>query len=399
MEDEEISLPQVPSSIDVDVTSSNYMLTSSSSSKKKKEKKQKKEKKKRKHSKGDDGSSSLINGSSSSSKKKKMMKAEEEKKSPPAPEEQGGTSTAAASTTNSQELSPPSALQIKEIASQKLQQSTTAAAATTNGSIFSLIAASSSSSSSTLKKHTKSKSPYQIKTIIGTVALLPISLPNVPACIKNLLQSLLLMYDSNMGGVLLSLDDQDVQLLPIDYDYNVVGHDDKKKKGGQSSRNYNYSGGSPIGLIGGRIVNDLPYIHYKFKVRALLFCPQLNMKLNGTVVECTPTYITLTTHHILSTKISSETLGNAGYYYNSSTMEWVCERTSNSGARGGGEGGGGAGIKTAAEDDKDDDDDVLLLPSTSIYLNDTVEFIVERIHECGGYIMLDGKCPSVSTLG
>lgn len=38
-------------------------------------------------------------------------------------------------------------------------------------------------------------------------------------------------------------------------------------------------------------------------------------------------------------------------------------------------------------------------PSTSIYLDDTVEFIVEKIHECDGNVMLDGTMPLVSTLG
>lgn len=37
-------------------------------------------------------------------------------------------------------------------------------------------------------------------------------------------------------------------------------------------------------------------------------------------------------------------------------------------------------------------------PSTTIYLDDTVEFVVEKIHECGGNVMLDGTMPLVSTL-
>ena len=37
-------------------------------------------------------------------------------------------------------------------------------------------------------------------------------------------------------------------------------------------------------------------------------------------------------------------------------------------------------------------------PSTTIYLDDTVEFIVEKIHECGGNVMLDGTMPLVSSL-
>lgn len=270
---------------------------------------------------------------------------------------------------------PPSATEIEKISSQKQQHQTPTM---NNGSIFSLIATSTKSSSSSStpnnSKHNNNKqSPYQIKTILGTVALLPTSLPNVTNHITNLLQTLLLMYDSNMGGVLLSLEN-DVTLLPVDY------------KAGSSSRDNN----SGL-LIGGRIVDDLPYIHYKFSVDVLLFCPILGMKLSGKVVECTPTYITLTTHHILSTKISSETLHSEGYYYNGMTMEWVRERVVTA------TGSAIAALKNDEEEEDEDDD--RLGPSTSIYLDDNVEFIIERIHECGGYISLDGTRPSVSTLG
>ena len=247
-----------------------------------------------------------------------------------------------------QKLSIPSAAEILRIASQK---SPTTQATSGPGSIFSLIATSSSSNSSQHKK-----SPYQIKTILGTVALLPSSLPDVSRHIHSLLHSLLLMYDASMGGVLLSLE-EGVRLLPVDY----------KISDGERG-NIGRSGGGGGGLVGGTIVDDLPYIHYRFQVKGLLFCPVVGMKLKGQVVECTPTFITLTTHHILSTKISTEKLHEQGFYYNHTTLEWTRS----------------AGGET---------------PSTSIYLDDIVEFVVERIHECGGYISLDGIQPSVSTLG
>jgi hypothetical protein len=99
-------------------------------------------------------------------------------------------------------------------------------------------------------------SPYQIKTLIGAVALLPTSLANVPKRIRTLLHSLLLMHDSNMKGVLLSLED-DVKLLPL-------------SDGGVGVK----------GLIGGRIIDDLPYIHYRFQVNGLVFCPSIGMKVS-----------------------------------------------------------------------------------------------------------------------
>jgi len=318
---------------------------------------EKKKKKKRKHSStgGDDTASSLVTDSlvSSGSKKKKKKKDKKRKSKdnrasndwqPPAglpPEEHQ----------EQQQLSPPSTDEILKLASQKLSQHQQQ---TSSGSIFSLIAKPTTTANNSKLK----KSPYQVKTILGTVALLPTSLPNVPQCIKSLLQTLLLMYDSNMGGVLLSLED-DIKLLPIDYKAP------SSSRGGSSSNNNRNSSG----LIGGRIVDDLPYIHYKFQINGLLFCPTLNMKLTGQVIECTQTYITLTTHHILSTKISTEKLQEVGFYYNETSFEW--ERKN----------------------------DTLGGPLTTIYLDDRVDFIVERIHECGGYISLDGMRPEVSTLG
>lgn len=60
------------------------------------------------------------------------------------------------------------------------------------------------------------------------------------------------------------------------------------------------------------------------------------------------------------------------------SMEWTRERD--------------RGDTVNGEEDADN-----LGPSTSIYLDDIVEFVIERIHECGGYISLDGTRPSVST--
>jgi len=323
-----------------------------------KDKEKKSKKKKRKHSStgGDDTASSLVTDSlvSSGSKKKKKKKDKKRKSKdnrssndwqPPAglPPEVDNSQQHQ----EQQQLSPPSTEEILKLASQKLSQHQQQ----TSGSIFSLIAKPTTANNSNNSK--LKKSPYQVKTILGTVALLPTSLPDVPKCIKSLLQTLLLMYDSNMGGVLLSLDD-DIKLLPIDY---------KAPSSRGSSTNNN------SGLIGGRIVDDLPYIHYKFQINGLLFCPSLNMKLTGQVIECTQTYITLTTHHILSTKISTEKLQDVGFYYNETSFEWEKRN------------------------------DTLGGPLTTIYLDDRVDFIVERIHECGGYISLDGMRPEVSTLG
>lgn len=330
-----------------------------SSENKKKSKKDKKKKRKHDEVEALSSPSPAINGTkngiSSTGKKKKKDKKKQKKesngdsvsKSSPSPEQDQQPTP-----TKSQELSPPPAAAIQKLSSQKRPSAT---ATSGPGSIFSLVATSSASN--------KKKSPYQIKTIQGSVALLPSSVQDVSQTIRSLLHSLLLMYDANMGGVLLSVEEEGIKLLPID-DGN----------GGRSRSS---------GLIGGRIVDDLPYVHYRFQVKGLLFCPVVGVKLKGQVVECTPTFITLTTNHILSTKISTERLHEVGFFYNSATSEWTRERdAANVGVAGGEEGDNG-----------------VLGPSTSIYLDDSVEFVVGRIHECGGYIFLDGTQPSVSALG
>lgn len=109
----------------------------------------------------------------------------------------------------------------------------------------------------TSTKQNENNSPYQIKTIVGSAALLPTSLSSVSDKIRALLHTLLLRYDANLGGVLLSLQN-DAKLLPLDQ--NGVGD-----RGG---------------LIGGRIIDDLPYIHYRFQVRGLVFCPRVGMKVS-----------------------------------------------------------------------------------------------------------------------
>lgn len=266
--------------------------------------------------------------------------------------------------------------QESSIGLQSTLQQTVSATSTTNtvptispgqALIFSSIISPTTTTTTTAINSTSvlKKSPYQIKTILGSVALLPTSLTDVPKCIQSLLNSLLLMYNAKMGGVLLSLEDA-VKVLPI--------HHKSLSAGGKNV----------VGLIGGRIVDDLPYIHYHFQARGLLFCPKIGMKLTGQVVECTSTYITLTTHHILSTKIWTEKLHEQGFFYNEISMEWSRERDT-------------ATISKSVGDNDNDAD--ILGPSTSIYLDDIVEFVVDRILECGGYITLGGACPSVSTMG
>lgn len=118
-----------------------------------------------------------------------------------------------------------------------------------SGKLLSILATQSNESNNT---------PYQIKTIVGSVALLPTSLSSVSDKVRSLLHTLLLRYDSNLGGVLLSLEN-DVKILPLE----------------TGTR-----GTTTKGLVGGRIIDDLPYVHYRFQVHGLVFCPKVGMKVS-----------------------------------------------------------------------------------------------------------------------
>ncbi|KAL3808130.1 hypothetical protein ACHAXA_004984 [Cyclostephanos tholiformis] len=352
-----VSLPQKQRQTEIMDRDKEPTEEPSSSSEKKKQKKEKK----RKHRDDVVSTSPMVNGTKNGSgrgknkAKKEGRREKDENVKGSAVDENGPTSVRGQQSAKiSQALSPSKESQTTRAKATTTTTATTTAAATSADKpefVFSsLVAKSLSSDTSKLKR-----SPYRIKTMQGSVALLPSSLPDVPTCIKSRLKSLLLMYDANMGGVLLSLEEA-------------------TDRGNNVSTTSRYTGG----LIGGRIVDDLPYIHYRFQAKGLIFCPIVGMKLKGQVVECTPTFVTLTTHHIISTKISTERLHQQGFFFNSVSMEWTRERE----------------ISDAMNGEEDANN---LGPSTSIYLDDIVEFFVERIHECGGYISLDGTRPSVST--
>ena len=360
-------------------------------------KKKSKKDKKRKHSRDED--SLLLNGSKNGhgSDKKRSKKNKDRREddeidtniSSTANTPNGGRQQKQSIASSKQtSLSPP----IESEMTRPRSTATAASTSTVRPMIASLVSTSTAHAAAAATISSKQqllllkKSPYKLKTIQGTVALLPSSLPDVSTIIKSRLNALLLMYDSNMGGVLLSLE-EDVRLLPIDY------LSPSPNNRGDNSNNNSM-------LLGGRIINDLPYIHYRFEVNGLVFCPTVGMKMKGQVVECTPTFITLTTHHILSTKISTEKLHEQGFFYNSVSMEWMRER------RGGGGGETTTSLATRSSSSSIEGGGTVdhlennlgrQSPSTSIYLDDIVEFVVDRIHECGGYISLDGTRPSVST--
>jgi len=181
-----------------------------------------------------------------------------------------------------------------------------------------------------------SSSPFRIQTLAGSVSVLPASLADVRAAAIRGLNSKLLTYNANMEGMLLAFDRNAVELTSS-----------------------------------GRIMDDLPHVHYEFKVRCLAFSPKVGMRLQGTVEESNSSHVTLSVHRILTMRLPSSALRSSGYAFDHSLSVWTREGN---------------------------EDELTEQPCASVGLGDVVEAEVSRIHECGGVISLDGREPRVTDL-
>jgi DNA-directed RNA polymerase subunit E'/Rpb7 len=162
------------------------------------------------------------------------------------------------------------------------------------------------------------------KSFSLSVALLPIDLRSTVAAVENSLRTSLLRYNDQLGGVLLAF--RDVSLL-----------DD-----GQ-----------------GRILDDLPHIHYSVTCTALLFRPVIGCTLIGSVKESFPSHISVTVFHYFNASIPTDSLHESGFSYDPETLEWC---TSD-------------GIPVSSGSD--------------------VKFELSSLHESGGIISLEGATPAV----
>jgi DNA-directed RNA polymerase subunit E'/Rpb7 len=165
------------------------------------------------------------------------------------------------------------------------------------------------------------------KRLEMTVALYPIDLGNVVGAVENSLRSLLLRYSDQMGGALLAFSDTTIL------------------NGGQ-----------------GRILNDLPHVHYSVTSKALVFQPSVGGMLVGSVKESFPSHLSLTVYHYFNASIPASALYESGFSFDKVSLEWLT---------------GDSRPVTEGSD---------------------IQFLVHSLHESGGVISLEGINPSVRKL-
>jgi DNA-directed RNA polymerase subunit E'/Rpb7 len=109
----------------------------------------------------------------------------------------------------------------------------------------------------------------------------------------------------------------------------------------------------------GMILNELPYIHFDVSCDALVFCPVAGCQLTGVVTESFHSHLSLVVHHYFNANVSAEHMRLAGYEFDAEQELWFCQET-----------------------------------SLSLSNGDQVQFVVDKVHESGGIISLNGSVPS-----
>uniref|UniRef100_A0A7S3L6X0 RPA43 OB domain-containing protein n=1 Tax=Amphora coffeiformis TaxID=265554 RepID=A0A7S3L6X0_9STRA len=110
----------------------------------------------------------------------------------------------------------------------------------------------------------------------------------------------------------------------------------------------------------GRIVEELPHIHYDIRCDALVFSPVPNARLRGRVTESFHSHVSMVVFNYFNASISASRLREAGFEYDADKESWY-----------------------------------------NIESEDTIEkssylvFAAEKIHEAVGMISIDGSNPAL----
>ena len=118
-----------------------------------------------------------------------------------------------------------------------------------------------------------------------------------------------------------------------------------------------------VTIIGneGIIRNELAHIHYTIQMDALVFSPTIGTPLTGVVNECFPSHVGMLVHSFFNAMVPADQLEEAGYIFDRDMQQWYHETTN----------------KIVKHDD-------------------SVHFTMEKLHECGGIISLEGSKPVLS---
>ncbi|KAL7569226.1 hypothetical protein ACA910_016781 [Epithemia clementina (nom. ined.)] len=162
-----------------------------------------------------------------------------------------------------------------------------------------------------------------------TVSLLPGNLGFVEANVEDAMRGFLLKYSAGFKGILLAFEDLEI-------------------------RN--------IGK--GRILGELPHIHYDIECSALVFKPSVGADLDGMIVESFDSHVSMIVHDYFNASITAHHLQNSGFQYDQTEGEWVHSTSNNRLAKGA-----------------------------------LLGFTIERVHESGGIISIDGSDPQTRSVG
>ena len=169
--------------------------------------------------------------------------------------------------------------------------------------------------------------PYRLKTVRSLVSLAPSSLSDVRGNIRRLSCQDVTRYVKGLGGVLMAV-----------RDVKVCGP--------------------------GRVLNELPHVHYEVEADVVVFCPDVGTRLVGVVNESFPSHVGMLVDTLFNAMVPAEELRRLGYEYDLDSNQWSTERDAKTGE---------------------------LLPSPlPISIDDRIGFTVSKLNELNGIISLEG---------
>lgn len=171
---------------------------------------------------------------------------------------------------------------------------------------------------------------FFIKKVELTVSLLPSALSNVLESVEASLRLFLLRYSDGIEGILLAY--ENVQVL--------------------SEVN-----GKMVGVI----MNELPHIHYRVAVDALIFNPSPGSKMSGTVTDSSfHSHLSLVVHKYFNASISAVSLREAGFEFDDVRLQWYHRQGT---------------------------------VASALKMDDQINFVCNKLFESGGIISIDGTSP------
>jgi len=179
--------------------------------------------------------------------------------------------------------------------------------------------------------------PFQRKKVRLLVSLLPASLRNIHRAINGAMQSLLFKHSDGINGVLLSF--QNIQIVDDDT---------------TTSSN----GGDPYG----RILDEMPHIHYYITSDILVFEPTVGQQLTGVVnYSSNPSHLSILVYGFFNASVKADSLRESGFSFDSDLNEWTKNDT-----------------------------------GATVQIDDTLIFKVEKIDTCTSTMFMECSEPSIT---